>query len=77
MHAEMCPVELYMTISDIYDVIICTLYYPLYFNLSEVVFNFDQERKLHAINCVIFFAKPFISSLNSDSLDNLSYTLRQ
>ena len=77
MHAEMCAVELYMTISYIYDVIICIQYYPLYFNLREVVFNLDQERKLHAINCVIFFAKPFISSLNSDSLDNLSYTLRQ
>ena len=39
---------------------------PFYFNLSEVVFNLDQERKLHAINCVVFFAKAFISSLNSE-----------
>ena len=35
---------------------------PFYFNLSEVFFNLDQERKLHAINCVLFFAKAFISS---------------
>ena len=39
---------------------------PFYFNLSEVFFNLDQERKLHAINCVLFFAKVFISSLNSE-----------
>ena len=39
---------------------------PFYFNLSEVFFNLDQERKLHAINCVLFFAKAFISSLNSE-----------
>ena len=37
-----------------------------YFNLSEVFFNLDQERKLHAINCVLFFVKLFISSLNSE-----------
>ena len=39
---------------------------PFYFNLSEVFFNLDQERKLHAINCVLFFAKAFISSLKSE-----------
>ena len=39
---------------------------PFYFNLSEVVFDLDQERKLHAINCVVFFTKVFISSLNSE-----------
>ena len=39
---------------------------PFYFNLSEVFFNLDQERKLHAINCVLFFAMVFISSLNSE-----------
>ena len=37
-----------------------------YFNLSDVVFHLDQEKKLHAISCVIFFDKAFISSLNSD-----------
>ena len=39
---------------------------PFYFNLSEVFFNLDQERKLHAINCFLFFAKAFISSLISE-----------
>ena len=39
---------------------------PFYFNLSEVVSHLDQERKLHTINCVVFFAKVFISSLNSE-----------
>ena len=39
---------------------------PFYFNLSEVFFNLDQERKLHAINCVLFFGAAFISSLNSE-----------
>ena len=37
-----------------------------YFNLSEVVFHVDQERKLHAINCVVFFVNAFISSLNCE-----------
>ena len=37
-----------------------------YFNFGEVFFNLYQERKLYAINCVLFFAKAFISSLNSE-----------
>ena len=67
MHAEMCAVELYMTISCIYDAIICIRWFnianPFYFNLSEVFFNLNQKRKLHAINCVLFFAEAFTSSL--------------
>ena len=39
---------------------------PFGFNLSEVAFHLDQERKFHAINCVVFFAKAFISSINSE-----------
>ena len=39
-----------------------------YFNFGEVFFNLYQERKLYAINCVLFFAKAFISSLNSEWL---------
>ena len=73
IHAEMCAVELYMTISCAYDCYYLNLVLrwfnitnPFYFNLSEVFFNLDQERKLHAINCVLFFAKAFISSLNSE-----------
>ena len=38
---------------------------PFYFDLSEVVFHLDQERKLPAINWIVFFAKKFLSSLNS------------
>ena len=38
---------------------------PFYLNVSEVFFNLDQEGKPHAINCVLFFAKAFISCLNS------------
>ena len=36
-----------------------------YFNLSEVVSHLDQKRTLHEINCVVFFAKTFIRSLNT------------
>ena len=39
---------------------------PFYFNLSKVVFHLDQERKLHALNCVVFFAKKFICSSNTE-----------
>ena len=28
---------------------------PFYFNLSKVFFNLDQERKLHAINYMLYF----------------------
>ena len=66
MHVEMCAVELYMTMSRIYDMMLLFASSIWYFNLSEVVFHLDQERKLHAINCVVFFAKAFISSLNSE-----------
>ena len=38
---------------------------PFYFDLSEVVFHLDLERKLPAINWIVFFAKEFLSSLNS------------
>ena len=39
---------------------------PFYCNLSEVVFHLVQEKKLYAINCVVFFAEAFISSLNTE-----------
>ena len=39
---------------------------PFCFNLSETVFHLDQERKRHAINCAVAFAKMFISSLSSN-----------
>ena len=38
---------------------------PFNFDLSEVVFHLDLERKLPAINWIVFFAKEFLSSLNS------------
>ena len=41
---------------------------PMLFILSEIVFHLDQERKLHAINCVVVFAKVFISNSNSEWL---------
>ena len=42
-----------------------------YFNLGEIVFHLDQERKLYAINCVVFFARAFIRilSLNTELFD--------
>ena len=62
-----------MKISCVYDIMLVfpssrlfNIINPFYFNLSEVVFDLDQERKLHAINCVVFFTKVFISSLNSE-----------
>ena len=39
---------------------------PFYFNLREVVFHLNRGKTLHAINCVAFFAKAFISSLNTE-----------
>ena len=33
---------------------------PFYFNLSEVGFHLDQERKLYAINCVVSLLRPFL-----------------
>ena len=38
----------------------------LYFNLTEVDFHPDQERKVHAINYITFFAKAFIRRLNGE-----------
>ena len=72
MHVEMCTVELHMSISYIWcyylDLVLrwFNIANPFYFNLTEVAFNLNQERKRYAINCVAFFAKAFISSLNSD-----------
>ena len=66
IQVEMRAVELHMTISCIYDMMLLFASSIQYFNLSEVVFLLDQERKLHAINCVVFFGKVFISSLNSE-----------
>ena len=43
LRTELCVVELYTAISS------------FYFNLRKVVLHLDQERKLHAMNCVVFF----------------------
>ena len=45
------------------DLILTILFY---FNLNEAVSHLEQERNLHAINCVVVFANVFISNSNNE-----------